>query len=184
MRRQDPDEVGTAMRKSSSYERRALQSTVAVLALIPISAGLGGIVFADLLQVAPDIQRDATSHFRYLSGLLLAIGLCYWRTVPKIEREGLLFRTLTLIVFIGGLARLYSMALEGVPSIVMIGALLMELIVTPALALWRERIEKLFECAGTDARPVRADSNRDVVKRPSADLSSAKDDRISPIIWH
>ena len=131
------------MNQSGSYERRALQSAVAVLALIPISAGLSGIVFADLIQVAPDIQRDTASHFRYLSGLLLAIGLCYWKTVPRIEREGALFRTLTLIVFIGGLARFYSLALDGMPSFVMIGALLMELVVTPALALWRERIEKL-----------------------------------------
>lgn len=132
------------MSKSGTFERRALQSIVAVLALIPISAGLGGIVFADRVQVTPEIlQLDAASHFRYLSGLLLAIGLFYWKMVPHIEREGTLFRTLTLVVFIGGIARLYSLALDGVPSIAMVGGLVMELVVTPALALWRERIEKL-----------------------------------------
>lgn len=132
------------MAESGTFERRALQSVVAVLAPIPISAGLAGIVFADLVQVAPDIQRDAASHFRYLSGLLLAIGLCYWKTVPRIEREGFLFRTLTLIVFIGGIARLYSLALDGMPTIAMVGGLIMELVVTPALALWRERVERLM----------------------------------------
>jgi hypothetical protein len=45
-------------------------------------------------------------------------------------------------VLTGGLARLYAMALAGLPAAGMVGGLVMELGVTPALALWRERLER------------------------------------------
>jgi hypothetical protein len=37
--------------------------------------------------------------------------------------------------------------LVGVPSIAMLGGLAMELVVTPVLAVWRERIERLSRAA-------------------------------------
>jgi Na+/alanine symporter len=79
---------------------------------------------------------------RYLSGLLLAIGLAFWSLVPKIESAGQVFRLLTFVVVIGGLARLASFAASGVPSRTMQFALLMELCVTPLLCVWQYRLEQ------------------------------------------
>ena len=63
---------------SPTLERRLLQVAVALAGLVPVSAGALGAV--DRLGL------HAGSHGRYLSGLLLAIGLIFWWTVPAIER--------------------------------------------------------------------------------------------------
>jgi hypothetical protein len=78
---------------------------------------------------------------RYLSGLLLAIGLGFWSTVPRIDVQGPRFRLLTALVLVGGLGRLYGVALAGLPAPGTVGGLMLELAITPTLALWRERVE-------------------------------------------
>jgi Domain of unknown function (DUF4345) len=125
-----------------SGERRLLQATVAALALVPILTGLAGIAYgagAFDRHLAPSLNGD--SHVRYLSGLILAIGLSFWSTVPRIEAQGERFRLLTALVLVGGLARLYALARYGLPGAPMQAALVMELVVTPGLAIWRERLD-------------------------------------------
>lgn len=85
------------------------------------------------------------SHFRYLSGLLLGIGLAFITTVPKIETQELKMRLLTGIVVIGGLGRLAGFALEGVPPLPMQLALGMECIVTPLLCAWQYRVARRYK---------------------------------------
>jgi hypothetical protein len=124
-------------------ECRALQLTVALLALIPILAGLTGVLFGLVLFDAHDgLTRTGESHVRYLSGVLLAIGLGFWSTVPRIEMQGGRFRLLTALVMTGGVARLYALALFGLPAVGMVAGLAMELVVTPGLACWRESLER------------------------------------------
>jgi hypothetical protein len=96
----------------------------------------------DFTGMTGDIGAD--SHFRYLSGLLLAIGLGFWSYVPTIETKGKRFKLLTLIVVMGGLARLISLVSVGVPSVGMLFGLAMELIIAPVLYLWQRRIERLY----------------------------------------
>lgn len=121
-------------------ERRALQRVVALAGLVPVLGGLWGVLFgqAGLGGGAFDVSTD--SHFRYLSGLLLGIGLLFWSTIPGIETKTSLFRFLTMVVVLGGLARLLGLWLTGVPSLVMLAALGMELVVTPLLCLWQMRV--------------------------------------------
>jgi Domain of unknown function (DUF4345) len=85
---------------------------------------------------------DLDSHFRYLSGLLLAIGVAYAWSVPGIERQRERFLLLGGIVVLGGFGRLLSMLTMGAPSPVMIGALAMELLATPIITLWQLRIAR------------------------------------------
>ena len=123
-----------------------LQQVVAAAALVPILTGLFGVMYG-LDLVAPELSGrqpgvSADSHFRYLSGLLLGIGLCFWATIPAIEAKSTLFRFLTLMVFIGGLGRLIGLYRTGVPSIAMLGGLGMELVVTPVLCLWQARVAR------------------------------------------
>jgi len=115
---------------------------------VPVSAGLAGVLFGagltgDRLPVSGD------SHYRYLSGLLLGLGLLAWSCIPGIERKGGRLQLITLIVVVGGLSRLLGLALTGLPSLPMIGGLAMELAVTPALCLWQMRV------AARAARPER-----------------------------
>jgi hypothetical protein len=125
-----------------SQERRLLQIAVTLGALVPVSAGLAGAIWGpDFVGLMGSV--DADSHFRYLSGLLLAIGLGYWSTVRGIEAKTARFRMLTLIVVIGGLARLGAVWAAGVPAGAMRGALVMELAVTPLLYAWQVRVARL-----------------------------------------
>ena len=129
-------------------ERGYLQKTVAVLALVPVSAGLFGVLFGPALT-GDRVSVSADSHFRYLSGLLLGIGLLFWSTTPAIEEKTGRFRLLTLVVFIGGLARLLGLVLTGVPSLYMLASLALELVITPILALWQTRVANAYaETAG------------------------------------
>ena len=123
-------------------ERRLLQIAVAIGGLVPVGAGLSGALRgAGLLDVATSVSND--SHIRYLSGLLLGIGIAFWVSIPHIERHAARFRLLALIVFTGGLARLLALIDTGTPDRVMLFALVMELLVTPALCLWQQRVARL-----------------------------------------
>ncbi len=125
-------------------ERRLLQQVVAVAALVPVLSGLSGVLFGFALTGDRTMSVSADSHFRYLSGLLLGIGLCFWSTIPSIEEKTTFFRFLTLVVVLGGLARLLGLWLTGVPSLTMTAALGMELVVTPALCLWQTRVANRY----------------------------------------
>lgn len=124
-------------------ERRILQRVIAVGGLVPVTAGLYAIVFGagltgDRLGVSGD------SHYRYLSGLLLGIGLLFWSTIPAIEEKTGRIQLLALIVICGGLGRLTGLLLTGLPSLSMVGALTMELLVTPLICLWQMRVARSY----------------------------------------
>lgn len=126
-------------------EMRLLQIAVAVAALVPITAGLAGILGGPTV-FGPD-ARGVTldSHVRYLSGLLLGIGLAFWSFIPRMTQVTREVRLLTALVVLGGLARLLSLVLFGMPSAGMMFGLVMELVVTPALCLWQGRIARSAE---------------------------------------
>jgi fumarate reductase subunit D len=130
-------------RPSARLERRLLQGTVTVTALIPILVGVAGIVAGlGAFDASDGASRNADSHVRYLSGLSLAIGVAFWSTVPAIEASGSRFRLLTGLVVVGGLARLYAAVRTGLPGPAMRAGLALELLAAPLLALWRERLER------------------------------------------
>jgi hypothetical protein len=124
---------------SFAREKRLLQQTVGILSIAPFAAGLFGVLFGPALT-NETVSVSGDSHFRFLSGLLLAVGLCFWSTIPEIEAKTGRFRLLTVVVFIGGLSRLLGLFLTGVPSFLMLGGLLMELFVTPLMCLWQTRV--------------------------------------------
>jgi hypothetical protein len=121
-------------------ERRALQLAILLAGVVPVYGGGAGVLNG---QVAfgswAGLSED--SHMRYLSGLLMAIGLVFWGCIPTIERRGEIVRTLTFIVVIGGLARLAGLVRLGDPG-PMRWTLVMELVVTPLLCLWQARIAR------------------------------------------
>jgi hypothetical protein len=141
-----------AMHKpEGSFMKRALQYTVAVCGIVPVVAGLVGMILGASLTGDASGSADLDSHFRYLSGLLLGIGLAFWSTVHGIERKGDLFRLLTAFVVLGGFGRLLSIFVYDLPEDPMIGALVMELIVTPLLCYWQMRVASQSAGAGVSA---------------------------------
>lgn len=120
---------------------RALQIAVGLGGCVPVGAGLAGVLSGGGF-VGAALDAAADSHLRYLSGLLLAIGLGFWSTIPRITEHGGRFALLTAIVVAGGLARLLALPLAGWPGVPMAAALVMELLVTPALFLWQRRLAR------------------------------------------
>ncbi len=120
-------------------ERRLLQLSLAAGCVVAFAAGAAGIVSggAFLRGVEAPVPADLDSHMRYLSGLLLAIGVGFAACISGIERKGRWILALAGIVLVGGLARLASLVVVGVPSEGHVFGLAMELGVVPLIALWQ-----------------------------------------------
>jgi hypothetical protein len=133
-------------------ERRALQIMILLAGIVPVYGGAVGVLrgsraFGDWSGVAGDSQT------RYLSGLLLGLGLVFWACVPTIEKRGTIIRALAFLVIVGGLARLGGILFAG-DSGRLDWALGMELAVTPALVLWQARIAA--RCSAPPFSPLSA----------------------------
>ena len=129
---------------TSGAERRLLQIVIAVAALVPLAAGAAGVLRGPemLAGVAAPVAIDLDSHYRYLSGLLLGIGLVFVACIPAIERHGSVVRAAGAVVIAGGLARLFSLWQAGLPGPGHLFGLAMELGVVPAILLWQARIAR------------------------------------------
>jgi hypothetical protein len=126
------------------FERRLLQAAVALACLVPLLAGGSGVLrgAAMIRGMGGGAPVDLDSHFRYLSGLLVGLGLALAWCVPSIERRTALFRALGLIVILGGLARLLGLVLDGAPGTGHVFGLAMELGIVPLLLLWQARVAR------------------------------------------
>jgi len=135
---------------TSDRERRLLQAATAFACLVPLYAGGTGVIegAAMLKGVTGTLPADGDSHFRYLSGLLLGIGIVFAASIPTIERRTTIFRALGFLVVVGGLARLASLFVAGTPGGGHLFGLVMELCVTPLLVLWQGRVARRFVTDG------------------------------------
>jgi hypothetical protein len=129
------------MRPGGWTSRRLLQVTVVIMSAVPVVAGAAGVILGPGLVDGVG-TTDLDSHFRYLSGLLLGIGLLFVGCVPQIERRTAWFRFGAAVVVCGGLGRLLALLANGWPSPPHIVALVLELGVVPALVLWQGAVAR------------------------------------------
>ncbi|WP_315761281.1 DUF4345 domain-containing protein [Sphingomonas sp. Y38-1Y] len=133
-----------------SGSRRALQAVVAIAALVPLSVATLSLVRGPRwLGQLPPIATDLDSHFRYLSGIFLALGLAFVSCIPAIERKGPRLRLLGALVIAGGLGRLWSLMQVGAPSAGHLVGLGIELGVVPLVLIW----QAIDARVGTEAAP-------------------------------
>jgi len=126
---------------SRRREALALRMMVGLAGIVPVAAGLDGMIRGSaMLGGVSAANLTLDSHLRYLSGLLLAIGLGFWSTIPRLDVQGGRFRLLTALVVVGGLGRLFGILMMGLPPAPMLFGLVMELGVTPLLCLWQVRL--------------------------------------------
>jgi len=135
-------------------ERRVLQTAVLLASIAPIWAGVAGVIWGTSFVWLGEGSVDLGSHFRFLSGVLLGIGLGFASCVPTIERHMRRYWMLGAIVVLGGLARLADAIAHGLPSAGHIFGLIMELGVVPALMVWQWRyaVRAQLYSGATDAR--------------------------------
>lgn len=120
-----------------AIEKRILQAVIAVACLVPLSAGSAGVLRGAAWLAQAPVTTDLDSHFRYISGIFLGVGIAFASCVPGIDHKGGRLRMLAGFVFLGGLARLLSAVETGMPGAGMRFGLVMELAVTPLIALWQ-----------------------------------------------
>lgn len=123
--------------------RRNLQIATALLALVPILTGLIGLTgLSDPLYAALSLPRDATldSNLRFYSGVWLGVGCAAAWTVPRIERETTLYRALWLMIFLGGVGRMLSLAIAGMPLAPFVGFTALEIVGAPFFVWWQRRV--------------------------------------------
>jgi hypothetical protein len=124
-------------------QKRALQVCVAVLAAIPLGIGAAGVATGTNYLGATGPTIDLDSHFRYLSGIFMALGMVFYSCVPNIERKSARFGLAASLVFVGGIGRLVALLALGPPTWPHLMGLGLELGVVPALALWQRRLVRL-----------------------------------------
>ena len=97
--------------------RRVLQGLMAALGVILLVrfAAPGIIGGAEPYAVDGVVDMLLDSEFRFLSALAGATGLAFFWMIPHVEKHKALFTILAAGSFVGGLARLLSMAQYGMP---------------------------------------------------------------------
>lgn len=133
---------------SPAAERHALQAVVALACLVPLSIGGWSVLHGPgFLGHPPVIPTDLDSHFRYISGIFLGVGVAFASCIPRIEATGPRFRLLGALVIAGGLSRLVSLAQVGAPSAGHLFGFAMELGAVPLLMLWQARVARRYALA-------------------------------------
>lgn len=121
-----------------------LQIVVFVLSLIPIGSGAKDI-WKGLYKYnlsAEEIRKLSDSDFRFSSGIWFMLGLCTLYIIPRIEKEKKLFRFIILMIMTGGIGRIVSIAYSGRIVTTDIINLCLELLISPMLILWQNRLKE------------------------------------------
>jgi hypothetical protein len=122
----------------AGLEKRLFQTVVALACVVPLVTGASGVLHGpQWIRGAGGAPVDLDSHFRYMSGIFLGVGIAFASCIPAIEAKSARFRMLGAFVVLGGLARLLSLAETGVPSRGHLLGLGMELVVVPCLIAWQ-----------------------------------------------
>lgn len=138
---------------SALSEKRLLQAVVALVLILPFTAAFAGVLGGPrFLGHPPVIPTDLDSHFRYVSGIFLAMLIGYVSCIPNIERKTQRLRLLGALTICGGAMRLLSLLTVGVPSIGHQIGLGIELGIAPAILLWQARVARRCGGLGLAAR--------------------------------
>jgi hypothetical protein len=123
--------------------KRGLQIVMGVLAIIPATTGLLGLLGVEdppyvAAGVPPIVVLD--TNLRFYSGVWLGLGLALCWLIPTIERQTVLFRVLWAMIFIGGIGRLLSMIMLAWPPVPFVVFTALEIVGAPLFILWQSRL--------------------------------------------
>ena len=123
--------------------KRRLQIVSALMGTVPVITGIAQMMGVhDPLYASLHLPQDATldSNMRFLAGIWLGLGLASWWLVPRIAQETVLFRFLWMMIFLGGVGRLISMASVGLPMTPFIAFTALEILGAPLFIYWQHRV--------------------------------------------
>jgi hypothetical protein len=120
-------------------ERIILQIAIGFAALVLIGSGIAGVMLGvDLVHGRNGGLVD--SYFRYLAAMTAAMGVMFAMTIPHVETHCERIGTLSFLIFIGGLAHLYTFSLRPTPTVGTFFMLFMELVFVPLLWLGQRHV--------------------------------------------
>ena len=123
--------------------RRGLQALVALFGLVAVGTAVAEIaVGAALVSQGAAVPADVDSNYRFFAAFWLGAGLVLLWIVPRVESATAPLRAVTGLVFLGGLARLISIAAVGAPSAMFLGLLVLELVLPPIMISWQSRLAR------------------------------------------
>jgi uncharacterized protein YjeT (DUF2065 family) len=125
--------------------KRALQIVTALLGLVPIVTGLIAMSgTSDPLYAAAGLAPLPVldSNLRFFAGVWFGLGVAILWLVPRIDIQTVLFRAIWFMIFCGGVGRLISLILVGMPPSPFVGFIALEIVGTPLFIWWQARIEK------------------------------------------
>lgn len=93
-----------------------LQIVLGLLSLIPLVLGIQNIGGGAAGLAGEPVAAVLDNQFRYLSTFYLGLTFLIWWMLPNIERHKVPVRILIGVIFLGGLARAYSMMQVGHPG--------------------------------------------------------------------
>jgi predicted membrane channel-forming protein YqfA (hemolysin III family) len=117
-----------------------LQIAIGLLGLIPVLTGVFTMLgLKDPIYASAGIPANALldSNLRFFGGLWLVLGVALYWLIPRLERERVLFRALWLMIFVGGIGRLLSMLLLGLPPWPFVGFTALEIVGAPIFIAWQ-----------------------------------------------
>lgn len=122
-------------------ERFFLQIATVFSALVLLGLGVSGVLLGvQFMHGVGTITVD--NYFRLVSGMLAGMGVVLLVSIPHVERHHERFTILTFVIVLGGLAELYSVVLNGIPSVGTFFGMFMTLIYAPLLWLLQRHVAR------------------------------------------
>jgi hypothetical protein len=122
--------------------KRSLQVVIILLSLLPLFFGAMGVLYgAGRFEFAGRVPVNLDSQYRFLSAWYLGLAALAWWIAPRIVAQTTLFRIICGAVFLGGLARLASIAQVGWPDGRFVVVMAIELLF-PLLAVWQSALRR------------------------------------------
>lgn len=123
--------------------RKLLQILVGTAALFPVVLGLLGLLNgAESYLIKAMMNPSLDSNIRFRSAIFLTYGLAFFFILPKIEEQTALFRLLLAGLFVGGLARIFSIYKFGVPADFILFVLVLELMLPVIFVPWQRHLAR------------------------------------------
>lgn len=124
--------------------RRALQVFLGIFGVTDIVISLLHVVLGPS-AIPGSIPVNATmdSEDRFYATLFTAYGVALLGCIRDIEKKSRVVHFLMLTFFVGGLARLVSMAAVGLPAPFFVAMTILELLIPPAVAFAQLRVSRV-----------------------------------------
>ena len=98
--------------------------------------GVDNPIYGNSLEQIPALD----SNLRFMGGLGLGLGFALLWITPAIEKHTLLFRLIWICALIGGIGRIVSMVVYGMPPTPIVVFTLIEVPGVPLLIYWQQKV--------------------------------------------